>query len=38
MITNALLIFIIGFIESVVCAKKFADKNGYEISTNRELV
>jgi len=37
-IVGAILIAIVGFIESVVCAKKFADKNGYGISDNRELV
>jgi len=38
LITGSLLIMIIGFIESVVCTKRFADKNGYSISDNRELV
>lgn len=38
LISGSLIIAIVGFIESVVCAKKFADKNGYSISDNRELV
>jgi len=38
LIVGSLVITIVGFLESVVCAKKFADKNGYAISDNRELV
>lgn len=38
LIQPALVISIIGFIESVVTAKTFADRHGYSISPNRELV
>jgi len=38
LVSGSLLIMIIGFIESVVCTKRFADKNDYTISDNRELV
>lgn len=37
-ITSAFTIMIVGFIETVVCAKKFAEKNSYNVSDNRELV
>ncbi|KAJ1554428.1 Solute carrier 26, partial [Nowakowskiella sp. JEL0078] len=35
---SAILIAIIGFVESIAVAKTYASKNGYSISPNRELV
>jgi MFS superfamily sulfate permease-like transporter len=38
LLLSAILISIIGFVESVVVAKTYASKHGYTVSPNRELV
>jgi len=38
MAPNAVVIVIVGFVESIIVAKLFASKNGYALSDNRELV
>ena len=38
MIVSSFTIMIVGFIMTIVCAKKLAEKNGYQVSGNRELV
>ena len=38
LVTSALTITLLGFVESQLVSKKFASKHGYSISANRELV
>ena len=38
LVTSALTITLLGFVESQLVSKKFANKHGYSISPNRELV
>ena len=38
MLVSSFTIMIVGFIMTIVCAKKMAEKNGYQVSGNRELV
>ena len=37
-IGSSAIILLVGFVESIVGAKKYATKHGYEVSANRELV
>ena len=38
MLVEAVLISIVGFVESNAIAKAYANKHGYDVSANRELV
>ena len=38
LISAAVVIMLVGFIESIIVTKVYADKHGYFVSANRELV